>query len=374
MIVAFCLYKYFPFGGLQRDFMRIASTVAARGHHVRVYTQSWEGECPKTFELIHVPVKSHTNHGRNAEYYAWVQNHLKAHPADRVVGFNKMPGLDVYFAADVCYAEKVAQEKGFLYRLTSRYRHYAAFERATFEHGKSTKLMMLTDKQITDFQKHYQTEPERFKILAPGIYPDRKYSEQIPNSREIYRQKNGIKEQQNLLLQVGSDFVRKGVDRSIEALAALPESLRHNTLLFVVGQDKPRKFEVLAEKLGVRSNVHFFSGRNDVSELMAAADLLLHPAYQEAAGIVLLEAITAGLPVLTTAVCGYAHYIADANCGTVIAEPFSQEQLNEVLRKALTQSSLRMAWAENARHYADTQDLYSLPEKAADIITGGLDG
>lgn len=374
MIVAFCLYKYFPFGGLQRDFMCIASTVAARGYHVRVYTQSWEGDCPKAFELIQVPVKSHTNHGRNAEYYAWVQNHLKEHPADRVVGFNKMPGLDVYFAADVCYAEKVAQEKGFLYRLTSRYRHYAAFERATFEQGKSTKLMMLTDKQIADFQKHYQTEPERFQILPPGIYPDRKYSEQIPNSREIYRQKNGIKEQQNLLLQVGSDFGRKGVDRSIEALASLPESLRHNTLLFVVGQDKPRKFEALAEKLGVRSNVHFFSGRNDVSELMAAADLLLHPAYQEAAGIVLLEAITAGLPVLTTAVCGYAHYIADANCGTVIAEPFSQEQLNEVLRKALTQSPLRMAWAENARHYADTQDLYSLPEKAADIITGGLDG
>ncbi|MCH5361767.1 lipopolysaccharide glucosyltransferase I [Escherichia fergusonii] len=374
MIVAFCLYKYFPFGGLQRDFMRIASTVAARGHHVRVYTQSWEGDCPEAFELIRVPVKSHTNHGRNAEYYAWVQNHLKAHPADRVVGFNKMPGLDVYFAADVCYAEKVAQEKGFFYRLTSRYSHYAAFERATFEHGKLTKLMMLTDKQIADFQKHYQTESERFQILPPGIYPDRKYSAQIPNSREIYRQKNGITEQQNLLLQVGSDFGRKGVDRSIEALASLPESLRHNTLLFVVGQDKPRKFEALAEKLGVRSNVHFFSGRNDVSELMAAADLLLHPAYQEAAGIVLLEAITAGLPVLTTAVCGYAHYIADANCGTVIADPFSQEQLNDVLRKALTQSPLRMAWAENARYYADTQDLYSLPEKAADIITGGLDG
>lgn len=90
MIVAFCLYKYFPFGGLQRDFMRIASTVAARGHHVRVYTQSWEGDCPEAFELIRVPVKSHTNHGRNAEYYARVQNHLKAHPADRVVGFNKM--------------------------------------------------------------------------------------------------------------------------------------------------------------------------------------------------------------------------------------------------------------------------------------------
>lgn len=64
-----------------------------------------------------------------------MQAHLGEHPADRVVGFNKMPGLDVYYAADVCYAEKVAREKGFFYRLTPRYRHFAAFERATFARG-----------------------------------------------------------------------------------------------------------------------------------------------------------------------------------------------------------------------------------------------
>lgn len=117
--------------------------------------------------------------------------------------------------------ESSAGERLF-YRLTSRYRHYAAFERATFEQGKPTQLLMLTDKQIADFQKHYQTEAERFHILPPGIYPDRKYSQQPANSREIFRKKNGITEQQYLLLQVGSDFTRKGVDRSIEALASLP--------------------------------------------------------------------------------------------------------------------------------------------------------
>ncbi|WP_312777632.1 glycosyltransferase family 4 protein [Pseudescherichia sp.] len=374
MIVAFCLYKYFPFGGLQRDFMRIAQTVAGRGHQVRVYTQSWQGECPAEFELIVVPVRKRTNHGRNAEYYQWVKAHLAQHPAARVVGFNKMPDLDIYYAADVCYAEKVAQEKGFFYRLTSRYRHYAAFERATFEQGKKTQLLMLTDKQIADFQRHYHTEPERFHILPPGIYPDRKYSQQIPDSRRVYRKKNRIGEDQNFVLQVGSDFNRKGVARTIEAIAALPDALRQNTLLFIVGQDKPGHFAALAAKLGIKENVHFFAGRSDVAELMAAADLLVHPAKQEAAGIVLLEAVAAGLPVIVTEVCGYAPYITDARCGVVINEPFSQAALNKTLADALGTPSRLREWAANARHYADTQDLYSLPEKVADMITGKVNG
>jgi len=94
-------------------------------------------------------------------------------------------------------------------------------------------LGMLTENQITDFQRHYKTESGRFHLLPPGIYPDRKYDHQIPNARAIYRQKNGIDDKQLLVLQVGSDFKRKGVDRSIEAVSALPEKIRSRTQLMV---------------------------------------------------------------------------------------------------------------------------------------------
>ena len=372
MIVAFCLYKYFPYGGLQRDFMRIAKTVAVRGHQVRVYTRAWQGERPAEFECIDVPVTAHTNHGRDKQYQTWVQHHLSQYPVDCVLGFNKMPGLDYYYAADVCYAAKVAREKGFLYRLTARYRHYATFEHEVFKAGAKTKLLMLTSNQINDFKTFYHTEDERFQLLPPGIYPDRKYSNQPLGSRERYREANGITPQQFLLLQVGSDFSRKGVSRSIAAVATLPDHVRHQTQLFVVGQDKPRAFAAQAEKLGIKDNVHFFAGRDDVAQLMAAADMLLHPAKQEAAGIVLIEAITAGLPVLVTEVCGYAPHITAAECGKVFDEPFQQCDLDKTLYKALTDISLREKWVQNAQHYADTQDLYSLPERVADIITGEL--
>lgn len=370
MNIAFCLYKYFPYGGLQRDFLRVALTVAARGHHVQVFTQSWQGERPEGLEIILVPVTARTNHGKNEQYYQWVQNYLSQHPVDRIVGFNKMPGLDVYYAADVCYAEKVAREKGFFYKLTRRYRHYSAFEKATFQQGPGTTLLMLTDKQIGDFKQHYHTESQRFRILPPGIYPDRKYSLQPENSRQIVREKNGIALDQFLLLQVGSDFKRKGVPRSLQALASLPETIRHRTQLMVVGQDKADRYRAQARQLGIEKQVQFFSGRDDVAELMSAADLLLHPAVQEAAGIVLLEAVVAGLPVLTTEVCGYAGYITAAQCGVVIPEPFAQENLNTALLDALQNNEQRSRWAENARHFADTEDLYSLADKAADIILG----
>src|SRR5690606_2387348 len=106
MQLAFVLYKYFPFGGLQRDFLRIALECQRRGHGIRVYTPIWEGEVPAGFDVRVAPVKALFNHRRNEKFSAWLAADLARDPVDRVVGFNKMPGLDVYYAADGCYEDK----------------------------------------------------------------------------------------------------------------------------------------------------------------------------------------------------------------------------------------------------------------------------
>ena len=168
MRIAFCIYKYFPFGGLQRDFFRIAKEVVLRGHTVRVYVREWVGERPTDFEIIEVPTHSMSNHGKNSEYFNWVSNHLDSHPVDRVVGFNRMPGLDVYFTGDVCYAEKT-KHKNFFYKLTSRYRHFIHFEQAVFNRGLPTKILLLTENRKLEIQEHYHTEDGRFYLMPPGI-------------------------------------------------------------------------------------------------------------------------------------------------------------------------------------------------------------
>ena len=53
--LAFCLYKYFPYGGLQRDFLKIALNCQQQGHEIKVYTLSWQGDVPEGIDVIDCP-------------------------------------------------------------------------------------------------------------------------------------------------------------------------------------------------------------------------------------------------------------------------------------------------------------------------------
>ena len=159
-----------------------------------------------------------------------VQKHLKMHPVDVVVGFNKMPGLDVYYAADVCYKEKVMQQKhgllGMLYRQTPRYKHFYQFENATFSRGGCPHLLMISDIERNYYATHYDSERSRFVLLPPGVAPDRKYSEAQKVQRQQFRASNNIATDQVVLLRWAPIFKRKGVDRSLAALRVCRKTSR----------------------------------------------------------------------------------------------------------------------------------------------------
>ena len=369
MQLAFCIYKFFPFGGLQRDFLQIATACQARGHQIRVYVMDWQGDKPTGFDIIIVPKKGLFNHSRNQAYYHWVKTHLQANPADCVVGFNKMPGLDVYFAGDTCFAKKAAH-KGLFYKLSKRCKHYLAFERAVFAPSSSTKIMVLTKQQIQDFKDHYHTQNERFFLLPPGIALDRKYNADAPQKRQQFRQANQISLDDFVIVQIGSDFKRKGVDRALKAIAALPNDLKQKVTYLVVGQDKPEPYQKLADQLAIAKQVRFFSGRNDIPDFLFSADLLLHAARQEAAGMVLIEALAAGVPVIVSGISGYAYHISQANAGIVLSEPYKQNILDQALEQSIRDKEQWLNWHNNAIAYGNSEDLYHLAQRAADIILG----
>ncbi len=394
MKLAFCIFRVFPHGGLSRDFMRIAAACAKRGHDVRAYARRWDAPAPDSIEMVAVPARGATNPARNRRFARWVSDDLERRPADLVVGFNKMPGLDVYFAGDSCFEEKMQTQRPWAYRLLPRYRHFAEFERAVFGDERQVKILTIVPSQRAAFQGHYGTVDTRFFTLPPDVgptaTPDGFRGSTLPatgetpaipdasaageaspaegsDARRRLRQEFQLSEDDLALLFVGSGFVTKGLDRLLVAVASLPDSLGSRVHLFVVGEDRQRRFARRAARLGITDQVRFLGGRDDVSRFLHGSDALALPAYGEAGGLVILEAIAAGLPVLATEVCGHAFHISKANAGIVSPSPFDQTRFNSAVCEILT-SPKRSAWRENGQRYAASGALSGGTRTACELI------
>ncbi len=368
MKLAFLINNYYPYGGMEKNFLRIVKACLTEGFDLHIFTMSWQGEKPEGATLTLVPFTGWSNHGRARSFVNNFHRQFAPSAFDLVVGFNRMPGLDLYYNADVCYVLDVAKRRGLLSRLTPRYRAYCQFERAVFGRDSKTHIMYLSGVEKKNYIKVYGTPEERFHYLPPGIDKERIIAANTAQNRRQVRFEFGVSDDDFMLLMIGSDFRRKGVARALVALAGLDEEQRCHSQLFIIGQGKARKYVRLAGKLGVTEQVHFLGGRQDVPRFLAAADLLLHPAVSENTGNVILEAMVAGCAVLASGTCGYGFHVEKAEAGLVLAEPFRQEEMNEQLQAMLDTERLRI-YGNNGASYVDRVDLYSRPEAAVALIT-----
>ena len=367
MKFAFCLYKHFPYSGLSRDMLRILNECVDRGHEVVVFTGSWEGPKPENAEVVLIRHMGLSNHTRAAAFHRKLFLQLGRYQFDTLVGFNKIPYMNIYFCGDYCFVGRAMQKYSWMYRKTPRFLFFRNFENSVFSTVSTTKVLSLSGREKSIYQEYYLTQDCRFYDIPPTLDSHRREIWESLPDRAFIRKRLGVGLNQFLVLLVGSGFKTKGLDRALKAISSLPDELRHITRFFVVGQDKEDVFRELANKLGITQQVEFLGGRDDVPELMKAADLLVHPAYAETAGTVLLEAITYGLPVLATKVCGYAHHIGKAEAGLVLRSPFRQEELNAKLAEMIV-SEKRDELHANWLKYGDNDELYKMPQRVVRII------
>lgn len=365
--LALVLFRYFPFGGMQANFLRIAKACLARGHRVDVYTLDWQGQRPDGLNIHIVKTTKRQNIRRYEQFSRHMAAIMQAKSFDLVMGFNRMPGLDLYYAADPCFVERVRKTRPWYYRYSARYRHFKAFEQVLFGPASSTRILALSPLQIEEYRHNYATALDRFSLLPPGVQNRYRRSDDATSTRQSTRQKYDIENEMQLLLMVGSGFERKGFDRGLRAFSALPDDVRAQSHLMIIGKGREKSMNRLAARLGIENQLTLIPGSKNIPAFMQAADVLLHPARSENTGNVIVEALCGGLPVLCSGTCGYAHHVKSAKAGLVMDEPFDQVKMNEQLLRMLDQKQ-RKQWAKNSLAYAQKEDLYSRIEAIVGYI------
>lgn len=138
------------------------------------------------------------------------------------------------------------------------------------------------------------------------------------------------------LLFVGYSFRRKGLAQVIRAMAAIGDERLE---LWVAGGDDPTPYQRLARELDVAERVRFLGHRSDVVGLMRAADAFVMPASYEPFGLVLLEALACGTPVITSRAAGVAELMTEGREGYTVGDPFDTSELAATLRRLLEEEA-----------------------------------
>ena len=358
--LALAVFRLSPAGGLEQHALRLAAILAGRGCEVTMITTRAPAATPDGVPVERIASRGSTNHGRLA---AFAEDAARAVAGrfDRTVAFHAIPGFDAIFCADPSRAAP-AGARNWL----PRYRTYAALEREALAIGDG-QVLMLSSAQLDAFAANHPAARHRLRLLPPTV--DRLRADPAaatPAAKAAARRALALAEGP-VWLWLGLQAKTKGLDRVLQALPAAP-----NARLLVCGLPPASRggADALrqARRLGVEDRVRWLGFVSDaaLAEAMAAADLLVHPSRADVTGTVILEALASGLPVVTTAVCGYGEHVINADAGVVLAEPFQAADLNRALAQA---TPARLAgWSANALAYAGRDALYSGLDRAADLI------
>ncbi len=184
------------------------------------------------------------------------------------------------------------------------------------------RIIAATGKEKEDLILHYGALPETISVIPCGVNLDLFQ----PVDREAARQQLGLNGNKNILF-VGRLEPLKGIDKLLMAMTYLEN--REGTRLLVIGGDGNSQYEIerlqrLSRELHIQDSVIFLGliKQEKLPLYYSAADVCVVPSYYESFGLVALESLACGTPVVATDVGSAKRVIRQGETGYVVADNF----------------------------------------------------
>ncbi|MFV8818966.1 glycosyltransferase [Haliea sp. E17] len=372
MLIAFVVFEPGELAAVGIDLRQLLRQARARGHACCVYSTAAADNPVDGVSWRQLPVRERGRHRRHAAFLEALQEALARDPARAVLGFEPLPGLDAVLCATLPRAQsspgRSLSPRRWLSRRGGAEQYFRALESRFFRAGGAGLMMYLSTAQQAAYQQQYALPSAAGLVLPPGVATWNTGPEEARKIRRDLRQRLQVAEGELLLLFAGSDFQRAGLARAIHALAhARGEQVHQKLRLLVAADGRYRSYHHLARKLGVRDAVEFLRNREPLDAVLLAADTLVHPAQAEAAAPLLLRALLAGLPVITTEDSGYADHIAAARAGLVMRHPFRQADLDHAVLRCID-GIYRAQCRESGTRYIAMTDLHTQLETCLALL------
>lgn len=337
--------RYTPFGGAERFIEEALKILAqSQGLALSIYARKWSGQPPNCTAIQCNPFYVGSL-WRDFSFIKSVEKHLKTDAPDLIQSHERIAFCDIFRAGDGVHRKwlqlrlknaNLLQKLSIFLNPTQHFRLYA--EKKMFESTRLKAVICISEMVKNDILEFFPNAKEKLHVIYNAV-DCQGFSPALKNHRQNVLNQRNIPQNARVFLFVGSGFWRKGLKT---AILALPE----NAHLIVVGKDKKMDFY---QRLAQGKNVHFLGAQNDPRPFYGAADVFVLPTLYDPLSNAVLEALAAGLPILTTHQCGAGEIVEKFSAG----KRFEAEDvgaLQNLMQQMTTQNLSELA--ANARNAA----------------------
>jgi glycosyltransferase involved in cell wall biosynthesis len=218
-------------------------------------------------------------------------------------------------------------------------------ERLCFARNRSATFVCVSDGVAEEVREHYPELDERTLTIHNGVDTAAFTAGAHGGRARALRATLAIGEERLVAAFVGSEWERKGLEPLICALAISPD-----WDLLVAGGGERRRYQELADSLGVGSAIHWLGVTSEIQLVYELADAFVLPSSYETFSLVTFEAAASGLPILAAPVSGVRELIRDGHNGFLISR--DPREIGERLRQLAADPALRTRLGSAARQSA----------------------
>jgi UDP-glucose:(heptosyl)LPS alpha-1,3-glucosyltransferase len=371
MKIALVRHRYSPHGGAERYMDTLSAALSDAGAEVRILCASWDGSSAGKVGVERISVPRKPVPLRILLFSRAVREWAANHPEWLLFSLERVPGAEVYRAGDGVHAEWLLRKRylrpgtwplDYLRPLNLAYLH---LERAMFGSPALRFVIANSNRGREEIVRRFGLPAEKIRVVHNGIDIARFPLERKDDARERLRKRFGISDGETVFLFVGSGFARKGVGTIARAARLLAERGCAAFRVVLVGKGDPSTY---VRSAGPASGRLLFTGPvAGADDLFLGADAFLFPTVYEPFSNACLEALAAGLPVVTTAVNGASEVLREGVSGFLLEEPFDAAALADRVEKLLS-SDLRQRMGEQARRIAEAHPMERNTRETLEVL------
>jgi UDP-glucose:(heptosyl)LPS alpha-1,3-glucosyltransferase len=343
MRIALTVGSFNTLGGIERVTVQLARAYRGLGHDVTVVATDWDPALAEGFEMVRVAAPARPAWLRTLNLHQAVDAATRGRTFDFIhaQGTSAMHmDLLTFHSVHAAWLEVSARQGlGWLKRMYPFHRAAIAIERRQVASHRGM-IHACSDEVREEVIRYYGADPARVVSIPWGIDPSF-FADPVAHEDTV-------------VILVANEFKRKGLATIIEALALLADP---RLKLVVAGRDDATPYRALAQQLGVRAE---FVGHVQVGPYYQAADVFVMPSTYEGWGLVLGEAMAAGLPVVTSHFPGSDAMVEAGVNGLFVEDPRDPAELARAIAAVLPH---RETWGRAARETARRYDWTAVAER-----------